>query len=140
MTANADNATISIHPDTADGHARPTVFKKNSALGCIFLDDVGLILAFVDDFARLPAVSAGRLEWRLAARLHLLRRMGRTGDRTAVEAALIELIPGFTWTDTMTSSENLHAQTAVDEEIAQMAADLTERAEDCTDDHEHETL
>jgi len=140
MTANADITLTTIHPNNAEGPAQPTVFQEVSALGCFLFDDVGLLLAFVDDLARLPAVSAGRLERRLAARLHLLRLMGRTGRLTAVEAALLELIPGFTWTDTMTSSENLHAQTALDEEIAQMAADLTERAEDCTDDHEHATL
>lgn len=65
--------------------------------------------------------------------------MGRTGRLTSVEATLIELIPGCAWTDIVTSSEDLHAQTALDAEIAQMAADLAERAEDCTYDHEHET-
>jgi len=140
MTANADITMTTIHPNTAEGQARPTVFQEDSALGCFLLDDVGLILAFVDDLARLPAVSAGRLEQRLAVRLHLLRVMGRTGRLTAVEAALIELIPGFTWIDTVTSSENLHAQTALYEEIAQVDADLAERAEDCTEDHEHATL
>lgn len=114
MTANADITTTTIHPNTAEGHARPTVFQKDSALGCFLLDDVGLIPAFVDDFARLPAVSVGRLERRLATRLHLLRLMGRTGRLTAVEAALIELIPGLTWTDTVTSNKDPHAQTAVD--------------------------
>jgi hypothetical protein len=63
---------------------------------------------------------------RLAARLHLLRLVGRTGRLTAVEAALIELIPCFTWTDTLTSSNNPHAHTAADAQIAHMAADLAD--------------
>lgn len=78
----ADRVATCLQDMTANAtmeHARPTVFQEESALGCVLLDDVGLILAFVDDHNRWPAVSASQLERRLAARLYLFGLTGQTG-------------------------------------------------------------
>ena len=141
MTVNADITLTAIHPNTAEGPARPTVFQKVQPSGA---SSSTTSASSSPSSTTSPACRQSRLAGWSGGSPPACACCdfwaGQGGRFTLAEAALIEVIPGCKRTDTVTSRENRPALTALDEEIAQMATDLAEGAADGRDDYEHETL